>query len=579
MTRRRKTYRWEFRDCFPDRAQRLVERYRLHQVVASVLASRGLGLEHDALMGFMQPRLNTLHDPLLMADMETGIERTARAIESGECITVFGDYDADGMTSTALMIKALEAAGAKCTWYVPHRVDEGYGISLPALETIAQQGTTLIITVDNGISAINQVSRARELGMDVIITDHHQPGPELPDACAVINPNRADCPYPCKHLTGVGVAFKFAHALLKRRAIPQNQATQFLRSTLDLVAIGTIADFAPLVGENRVLVSHGLQRIADSSNVGIMALRDHLKLKENISTSHVGFQIAPRLNAAGRTSHAEVGVRLLTTTDPEEALVIVEELESCNRLRRIMEGKIFSECMEFVENQIDLANDPVVVADGHGWHLGVIGIVASRVMEQVQRPVIVMNHADGKVKGSGRSMGEFNLFEALSACRSHLAAFGGHPHAAGLTVAADNVASFRQAINDFGRDNYGVEPVTPALVIDAEVDCRALDFEMMDHLRYMEPFGHSNPQPVLATRGVRLHTQPRVVGEKHLKLQLSREGVIMNAIGFNMGELAGDLTAAGRSAELEIAFCPTINTWQNESRVEMELKDLRLAGS
>lgn len=578
MMGRRKTYRWEYRDCFPQRAQLLVNKYRIHQVVAHVLASRGLD-QQESIVGFMNPRLSTLHDPFLMADMQTAVERTARAIDAGECITVFGDYDADGMTSTALMVKALQRAGAQCAWYVPHRIEEGYGISLPALDRIAAQGATLLITVDNGISALEQVRHARSLGLDVIVTDHHQPGPDLPEAVAVLNPNRADCPYPCKHLTGVGVAFKFAHALLKHRGVDAASATEFLRSTLDLVALGTIADFAPLAGENRVLVSHGLQQIAQSTNVGIAALRDHLKLTAPISTTQVGFQIAPRLNAAGRTSHAEIGVRLLTTADPEEAQVIVEELEGCNRLRRTIEGKIFDQCLEYVQTQVDLSRDPFVVLDGHDWHLGVIGIVASRIMDRVDRPVLILSHGPQVVKGSGRSFAPFDLFGALSACSSHLVGFGGHTHAAGLSILPENLPAFRQAINDFGRENYGLDPVAPPLVIDAEVDCRALDLEMMEHLRYLEPFGHSNPHPILATRGVRLHAQPRIVGEKHLKLQLAREGVVIGAIGFNMGPLAGELTAAGRSAELEVAFSPTLNTWQNETRVEMELKDLRLAAT
>lgn len=578
MTRRRKTYRWEYRDCFPERAKSLVDRYKLHSVVASVLANRGLDLEHDSLIGFMSPKLNTLHDPLLMADMTAGVERTALAIEKGERVVVFGDYDADGITSTTLMYRALCMAGANCGWYVPHRVDEGYGMTIAALERIAADGARLVITVDNGISAIQQVARAAEIGLDIIVTDHHQQGESLPAALAVINPNRHECGYPCKHLTGVGVAFKFAHALFKRVGIEQAVATKFLRESLDLVALGTIADFAPLAGENRVLVSHGLQQIAESTNIGLMALRDHLKIKDRVSAMQVGFQFGPRLNAAGRVSHAELGVRLLTTQDPDEAAAIVDELEGCNRMRRTMEGKIFDECMEFVEQQLDLANEPVAVVDGHGWHLGVIGIVASRVMEQVDRPTLILTHSEAHVKGSGRSFGSFNLFEALTACGEHLTAFGGHPQAAGVTLTAEKVPELRRHINEYARENYGAEPDARSLVIDAEVDCRALDLEMMEHLRYMEPFGHSNPQPVLATRGLRLHTQPRVVGEKHLKLQLAHEGIVIGAIGFNMGPLARELNEAGR-VPLEVAFSPTVNTWRNETRVEMELKDIRLAAS
>lgn len=576
MSRPRKQYRWEYRDRCPDQAEALIQRYKLHSVVASVLANRGLGLEHESLAGFMNPRLSSLHDPFLMADMEIGVDRTARAIAAGECIAVFGDYDADGITSTAVMFRALRRAGANCITYVPHRVEEGYGMTTAALERLGAQGVNLVITVDNGISAIEQVKRATELGMDVVITDHHQPGEILPPALAIINPNRKDCPYPCKHLAGVGIAFKFAHALLKRRGLGSAEAIEFLRSLLDLVAIGTIADHAPLAGENRVLASHGLQRIAESTNPGIIALRNHVKLNGTITATHVGFQLAPRLNAAGRTAHADIGVRLLTTDDPAEAEAIVEELEGCNRLRRLMEGKIFEESMEFVDAHINLDDEPVVVVDGHGWHLGVIGIVASRVMEQVGRPTLILTHDPAKVKGSGRSFGGFNLFEALTHCRQHLTAFGGHPNAAGLTLPADSIAAFRAHINEFARENYGAAPPVPALVIDAEVDCRSLDLEMMDHLRYLEPFGNSNPQPVLAARALRMSGQPRVVGEKHLKLQFAQEGKIVGAIGFNMGPMAKELNEAGGSARLDVAFCPISNTWQNETRVEMELKDLRM---
>ncbi len=575
MTRRRKTYRWEYRDQQPDQARSLTERYRLHSVVASVLANRGLALEHDAMLGFMSPKLNTLHDPLLMADMARGVERVADAVRSGERVVVFGDYDADGITSTSLMLRLLRHVGANCGFYVPHRVDEGYGMSTAALERLASEGARLVITVDNGISGIEQVRRARELGVDVVITDHHQQGDTLPEATAVINPNRHDCLYPCKHLAGVGVAFKFAHALLKTLGRSADESTQFLKSVLDLVAIGTIADYAPLAGENRVLVSHGLQQIAKSTNPGIIALRNHLKINGAVTAAHVGFQIGPRLNAAGRTSHAEIGVRLLTTDDPEEADVIVDELEACNRARRLLEGKIFDESMAFVDENIDLTRESVVVVDGQGWHLGVIGIVASRLMDQVERPVIVLSHKADCVKGSGRSFGTFNLFEALTACDNHLTAFGGHPHAAGMTLPIAGVAGFRRAINEYAALGEGLDRMAPPLIIDAEIDCRLMDMEMMAHLHYLEPFGHTNPPPVLATRGLRLHAQPRVVGEKHLKIQFSSSGTVVDGIGFGMGHMASELNGAV-GAEVEVAFSPSINNFWSVPRVEMEIKDLRL---
>lgn len=575
MTRARKTYRWEFRHGEAEKARMLEERYRLHGVVAQVIANRGLALEHDALISFMRPQLGSLHDPFLMADMAKGVNRMAEAIHRGECVAVFGDYDADGMTSTSVMMRGLQHAGANCLYYVPHRVDEGYGLNLPALEMLAARGVKLVITVDNGISGVEQVRRAAELGLEVIITDHHQPGDELPPALAVINPSRRDCTYPCKHLTGVGVAFKFIHALLKTLGRPSDESIAFLRSLLDLVAIGTVADFAPLVGENRVLVSHGLAQIAKSENVGLVALRTHLKLNGAITATHVGFQIAPRLNAAGRTSHAEIGVRLLTTDDPEEARTIVAELEKCNQNRKHVEGRIFEESMDFVRDQINLDEERVVVVDGHGWHLGVIGIVASRIMEQVDRPVVVLTHKADCVKGSARSFGAFNLFEALTSCGHLLTAYGGHPHAAGMTLPAENVAAFRAAINAHAREGYGTEPMIQPLVIDAEIDCRHLCLEMMDQLGYLEPFGQSNPHPIFASRGLKLHSQPRVVGEKHLKMQFSQQGTIVEGIGFNMGYLARDLNGAV-GAHIDVAFSPTVSRFWAEPRVELDVKDVRL---
>lgn len=576
MTSRLKTYRWEFRAHQTEHAQALAERYRLHSIVASVLANRGYGgTAPEELAGFMQPRLSSLHDPFLMKDMEVAVQRTATAIRNGETIVVFGDYDADGITSTAVMTRGLRFAGAACSFYVPHRIDEGYGLNTPALEKLAHQGTNLVITVDNGISGHDAIARANELGMDVIVTDHHQPGDTLPPALAVVNPNRRDCTYPCPHLTGVGVAFKFIHALLKEMGRAPDESINFLRSLLDLVAVGTVADYAPLVGENRVLVSHGLQRIANSSNVGMSALRDALKLPLPITAMHIAFQIAPRLNAAGRTSHAEIGVDLLMTDDLDEASSIVRELEECNKSRKQMETRITGEALKFVKERINLDTDHVIVVDGHNWHLGVIGIVAARVMDELGRPVIALSHMSNCVKGSARSVGAFNLYEALTHCESYLTAYGGHPNAAGLTLPAEKVPAFREAINEYARTNYDLSGLCTPLVIDAEVKCGQLDMEMMSHLSYLEPFGQSNPQPVLASRGVRLNAQPRVVGDRHLKLQFASEDTIIEGIGFNLGYMAHELNGAV-GAPMDVVFSPSVNTYWSVPRVEMEVKDLRL---
>lgn len=572
-----KQYRWEYRKALVPEAQELTNRYRLHPVVASILANRGHAACPDGLRGFMRPEMASLHDPFLMLDMQTGAERIVHAIQSGEKITVFGDYDADGMTSTALMMRLFTFVGGNAESYVPHRVDEGYGMNVAALDKIAENGTKLLITVDNGITAVEQIRHARSLGMDVVVTDHHQPGPELPEATAVINPNRTDCTYPNPHLVGVGVAFKVAHAVLKLLGKSRDESVGFLRSVLDLVAIGTIADFAPLVHENRVLVSFGLQTVGDSVNQGIRALNRMIKVSKPVTATKIAFQLAPRLNAAGRTSHADICVELLCTNDPGRADEIVLELEQCNMERRRVETLIFEECLR----QLDAANyftdDPIVVLSGENWHLGVVGIVASRVMEISNKPVIILSETAGIAKGSGRSPAGFNLHEALTRCEGYLKTFGGHANAAGLSLPTEDVGAFRNAINQFATDSFGSVTEFPSLLIDTAIQCRYMDEDMMQHLQLMEPFGHCNPTPLLASHGVKLVGQPRVVGTKHLKLQVKQDGLIVDGIGFGMGALASELNGC-TGTEFDIVFTPIVNTHWGNPKVEMEIKDLRFAG-
>lgn len=572
-----KQYRWEYRTPLVSEAQQLSDRYRLHPVVASILANRGHASCLDGLRGFMRPEMASLHDPFLMTDMQTGAERIVQAIHSKEKITVFGDYDADGMTSTAVMMRLFRLVGANAESYVPHRVDEGYGMNTAALDKIAEGGTKLLITVDNGISAVEQIRHARSLGMDVVVTDHHQPGPELPEAVAVINPNRSDCTYPNPHLVGVGVAFKVAHAVLKLLGRSRDESVNFLRSVMDLVAIGTIADFAPLVSENRVLVSYGLQQAAESTNQGIRALNRLLKMGKPVTATKIAFQLAPRLNAAGRTSHADICVELLCTEDPGRADAIVLELDQCNMERRRVETSIFEECLRQLEAADYFENDPFVILSGEKWHLGVVGIVASRVMEISNRPVIILSETDGIAKGSARSPAGVNLHEALTSCQTYLKTFGGHANAAGLSLEVENLRTFREAINSYALENFGTVSEFPSLLIDTEVQCRLMNEDMMQHLQLMEPFGHCNPTPLLASHRVKLVGQPRVVGTKHLKMQVKQDGLVVDGIGFGMGALAGELNSC-TGTEFDIVFSPIVNSYWGNPKVEMEIKDLRFAG-
>jgi single-stranded-DNA-specific exonuclease len=371
------------------------------------------------------------------------------------------------------------------------------------------------------------------------------------------------------------VAFKFAHALLKRVGFPQNESTAFLRSVLDLVALGTISDYAPLLGENRVLVAHGLQQIRRTTNAGVAELVKLLNINtDKLATHHIGFQIAPRINAAGRTSHAGVCVELLTTNDRARAAEIAAQLDGFNTDRRNVESQIFQQCLQYVERHLDVERDRVFVVNGADWHLGVVGIVASRIMDMYDRPVIVLSEQQGAAKGSARSLKGFNIHAALCACQQYLNGFGGHPNAAGLSLDVDKIASFREAINAYAVQAGGDEDPCPVLTVDTEVHAWELDDALMRDLPLLEPHGHSNPAPLLYARNLRIADAPRIVGTNHLKLQFKQEGRLIGAIGFGMGSRIQELQTS-RSSAVEVVFAPTVNTYFAQPRVEMELKDLR----
>ncbi|MEI7633804.1 MAG: single-stranded-DNA-specific exonuclease RecJ [bacterium] len=576
MGNKTKSCRWDFLQENTQEAKRLTNLLGLAPPVARVLANRGYSRQDLELESFINPLLSSLHDPFLLKDMDKAVVRVMIAAENGQRIVVYGDYDTDGATATAVLIKTFEFLGIPAGYYMPHRLEEGYGINSGSIDKLAESGVGLIISVDNGISAVSQIAHARTLGIDVVVTDHHQPGRQLPEACAVVDPNRADCAYPNKHLTGVGIAFKLAHALLKKRHVHARDAAPFLRSMLDLVAIGTIADVAPLTGENRVLVKHGLNQIMSSENAGVQALKKTLEMGgTRITAQKVAFQIAPRLNAAGRTDHAGICVELLTTRDPSLASRIAASLESFNRERRKLETRIFEHSMSLLDSQTDLANDPIVVISGPDWHIGVIGIVASKITEVCGRPAIVISEQKNIAKGSARSIRNFNIHDALSACRMHLTNFGGHPGAAGLQLEPQNIPKLRQAINEYARQILHKEDMTPSLTIDTTVENHELEPDVLNGLALLEPCGSCNPTPIFAMRKLKLLQPPQIVGNNHLKLLLSADGRKYYAIGFNLGSYAAQL-AANSGANIDAAFAPTINTYYAPGRLELDIKDIKI---
>jgi single-stranded-DNA-specific exonuclease len=573
-----KACRWDFLPDDFDLAAALQRSRGLNPAIARVIANRGYAHDAGNFEGYLNPLLSSLHDPSLLRDMDAAVDRIMRAIRDREQITIYGDYDTDGATSTALLYKMFSFLSARANFYIPHRIEEGYGLNIGAVNALAASGTRLIVTVDNGITAAGPVAHAGSLGVDIIITDHHQPasGESLPAACAVVNPNRRDCPYPNKHLTGVGVAFKLCHAVLRAMRVPRSQATPFLRSLLDLVAIGTIADVAPLVGENRVLVKHGLEVLMNTRNPGLIGIKRALELEgARMTAQRIGFQIAPRLNAAGRTDHAAISVQLLTATDPNAAFEMASLLDRLNRDRRTMEGAILKACQQQIREELDLDENLVIVVSGRDWHLGVIGIVASKIVEMHHRPVIVISENGEIGKGSARSIKGFNIHDALEACREHLIAFGGHPFAAGLQVKPARIPALRQAVNDYARSIMHEENLVPSLVIDTVVEPRETGETLLRDLRVLEPHGPANPLPVMAMASLRLAEKPRIVGANHLKFCLRSDNTFFDAIGFGLGHFLPVLDA-NLQEPVEVAFVPTVNDYYCEERLQLDVKDIRV---
>lgn len=538
-------------------------------LVAQILLNRGISTPQQA-REFLAPSLENTHDPYLLADMERAIEVLNRAIEGGEPILVFGDYDADGITGTALMVTVLRELGARVGYYIPDRLQEGYGLNEPALHWAASEGYKLIFTVDCGITAVDEVRAGREYGLEFIITDHHQPQEELPPAAAVLDPKREDCPYPFTELAGVGVAFKVAQALVEGRGLGR----EWWQRYLDLVVLGTVADVVPLRGENRIIVKFGLEALRDTERPGLQALLKVTGLAgQDLRPGQIGFILGPRLNACGRLGQANRGVELLLTDEPELGEELARLLDQENRDRQAIEGAILTEAQARVEEELDLEEERVIVLGSPDWHPGVIGIVASRLVELYYRPTVLFNLAAGEGKGSARSIPGFHIFKALTCCRELLKGFGGHEQAAGLSLEETKLPAFRQRLNELAWDWLTEEQLFPVLTIDAEVNMDQLDLALLDDLEKMAPFGVGNPEPVFACRGARL-LGCRGVGEggKHLKLLVSQGGYELDGIGFRLGELAAELGEFRQGVNL--AFSLQRNRWQGRTSLQLLIKDL-----
>ena len=562
--------RWNLRPSGPAGSRAELERAGLPPLCAAVLCARGVDTA-PAASAFLAHGPDLLHDPFLLRDMEKAVERISRAIREQETVAVYGDYDVDGITATCLLTQFLRTLGGQVVSYIPDRTEEGYGLNNHAIDALARQGVTLIVTVDCGITAAQEVEYARALGVDVVITDHHQCKEVLPQAVAVVDPRRPDCSYPFPDLAGVGVALKLALALTA-----PDQRSQVLLDYGELAAIGTVADVMLLQGENRALVHLGLERLADCSRPGLQALlREAGCPRGQVPTTvTIGYGLAPRINAAGRMEQAGTALELLLTQDPQRGQELAQELCQLNRLRQAIELEIFQHCDQLLTHTPTLSA-PVIVLAGEGWHQGVIGIVASRLAEKYACPAFMISLDGDKGKGSCRSFGGFNLFGALERCAPLLDSYGGHELAAGFSIRRDNIPAFRAALCQLVEEFAGHQPMESSLDVDCEIPhCSLLSTQDVESLSLLEPFGSGNPKPVFLLRSVCVLSHTDVGGGRHLKLKLRRDGVAMDAIFFSANTAACGIENGQR---LDIAFTLQINQFRGNRTVQLQLCDLRPA--
>ena len=539
-------------------------------LVARLLHARGVNTLEEARL-FWEPRMEDLHDPFLLEGMEPTVDRLERALRDKEKMMVFGDYDVDGITGTALVWRALNSLGGEVGWYLPNRAREGYGISASGVEEAHSRGVSLLVSVDCGITAHAEVELAGSLGIDCIITDHHEPKESLPKAVAVLNPKLAGSRYPYQELAGVGVAYKMLQGLYARLGLEPEQ----LQEHLDLVALGTLADIVPLNGENRVLAKFGLEKLRSSRKPGVRALLEVTGLTgKPLDSGQIVFMLAPRINAVGRIGEAGEALRLLITENQDEALAIAQTLDQENRKRKEIDDQILAEAMEMVRRRIDLDEEMVIVLESETWHQGVIGIVASRLVEQFYRPTVLIAVDGDKGKGSARSIPAFHLHEALKSCQEHLLGFGGHKYAAGMSIEAGRIPEFRKKLNLVARETMSPEDLVPNQALDAVVDLDEVDIDTARSFARFAPFGPGNRHPVLAARQLRVVGSPQIVGRNHLKFKVKQKQRVFDSIGFSFGDRLEEIEDP--DALLDMAFVLEENEWQGQKKLQLRLKDIRV---
>jgi len=585
---------WTYSQPDEETCHHLSKKFSLHPAVVAVLYNRGIRSDAEAEI-FLRGGLDALYDPFLMKDVDRAVDRILAAAARDEKVAIYGDFDVDGLTSMHVLGRFLSSIGIECTDYVPNRLVEGYGLSREGIESCHAQGATLLITVDCGISSNDEVAYATSLGMDVIVADHHEPEPILPRCCAVIDPKRSDCPYPFSELAGVGVVYKLCQAVLERLPTLRPRNTQsthgkagdrdistsshvpdpydLFRQMIDMVALGTVADLAPLVDENRLLVRTGLRQLSTTLNTGLQELKAACKVDRRVTAYDIAFRIAPRLNAAGRMGNAESALRLLNSEDEIEAYNLASVMEQNNRNRQKIEQQILKEAEEQIRNEVDLATSRCLVVHSENWHQGVTGIVASRLTKSYYRPTIICSVEGNMARGTARSIAEFDLLEGLRECREFLTTFGGHRLAAGFEIHMSNFPAFKKKFEELTAERLSATDITPKIVVDAVLDIGEVSPELVASLRKLEPFGEANPQPLFVSKGLFLRSSPTIVGRRHLKILIEAPDVPVEAIGFDMADRLTELRDLTRPFDL--AYIPRMNSYRGIETLQLVIKDLQ----
>lgn len=557
--------KWECYNLDNEKVEELVKKRHITNLLASILVNRGI-IDGEKINVFLNPTRKDFYNPFLMPDMEIAVKRIVKAIENKEKIMIYGDYDADGITSITVLKKYLNEIGLKTGEYIPNRLNEGYGLNKDAISKIYNDGYKLMITVDCGISGLEEVDYANSLGMEIIITDHHEPAEKLPEAIAVIDAKRKDNKYPFNQLAGVGVVFKLIQAISTELKLEEKEYLKYL----DLVCIGTISDIVPLVDENRVIAKLGLKLIEKTKNIGLKTLLNIADLKKIDSTA-ISFGVAPRINACGRMGFQEEALQLFLTEDSGEATKIAKRLVQFNQERQAKEKQIFEEVIEKIEK--DNKDKKCIVLAEENWHHGIIGIVASKITEIYYKPSILICLEGDKGKGSGRSIPGFDLYTALTKCSDYIEKFGGHSMAIGITIKKENFEKLKEAIEKYAQES-NISDIMPIINIDKEINLKNINIEEVKSLELLEPFGEGNKMPLFLLRNLKIDSIRALSGGKHLKLTLKQDNNIVDGIGFNMGDLSKEYLLGDK---VDVVGTIEINSFGNKENIQINLKDIRKA--